>query len=197
MSTDRNIYLVLSFMALATTALLADVSNKTLRAISASGEKLGDNLPNRKRTFRFSKHIDKKTESLLSQIQSINYVIKENDGYCKKNVDIFGYADFGRIFMICTDNIKASEYNMEYYVKETIWHEAVHVAHFCNGNKAFGISRDKMQMSEYKTESIANSMKTSTATREIEHEAYWMEDKPNEVLYVLKRYCQAKYQKLY
>jgi hypothetical protein len=192
MSPDRNIYLVLSSMALAATALLADASDKTLQAISKSGEKVFDNLPNRERTFSFIQHIDKKTKSLLKQIQSLDYVIKENAGYCKQNVGIFGYADFGRIFMICTDNIKASEYNMEYYVNETIWHEAVHVAHLCNGYKAFGISRDKMQMSQHKTESIANSMKTSSATREIEHEAYWMEDKPNEVLYVLKKYCQAK-----
>ena len=46
-----------------------------------------------------------------------------------------------------------------------------------------------MPLTWNKLEDIKKSMKMSTASRQMEHEAYWMEDKPNKVNYVIKKYC--------
>ena len=46
-----------------------------------------------------------------------------------------------------------------------------------------------MSLPSFKYQDIKNSMKTSGASAQIEHEAYWMEDKPSQVKYVLQKYC--------
>jgi len=46
-----------------------------------------------------------------------------------------------------------------------------------------------MILPSFKYQDIRNSVQTSTASAQIEHEAYWMEDKPNKVKYVLRKYC--------
>jgi hypothetical protein len=60
----------------------------------------------------------------------------------------------------------------------------------CNGKKPFGISLSNMPLSKEKLNDIKNSLKVTKGNSYlIEHEAYWMEDKPDKVSYVLKKYC--------
>jgi hypothetical protein len=46
-----------------------------------------------------------------------------------------------------------------------------------------------MSLPSFKYQDIRNSVKTSSSSAQMEHEAYWMEDKPDKVKYVLQKYC--------
>ncbi len=139
--------------------------------------------------MEFLLYLTPQAKDILNQIYQAKYSVKENVDHCRSNKDIFGYADFGQKFVICTKNIKKSGFNLKHYINETVYHEAVHVAHLCNGYKPFGISKKDMILPAFKYQDIDNSVKASNAPPQIEHEAYWMEDKPNQVKYVLKKYC--------
>lgn len=139
--------------------------------------------------MEFLLYLTPQAQDILNQIYRAKYSVKENIGYCKSNENIFGYADFGKKFVICTKNIKRSGYDPKFYINETVYHEAVHVAHLCNGYRPFGISKNDMPLPSNKLQDVKNSVSSSTSSAQIEHEAYWMEDKPNKVKYVLKKYC--------
>jgi hypothetical protein len=67
--------------------------------------------------------------------------------------------------------------------------EAVHAAHMCNRYRPFGIPKRNMPLSDSKLNDIKNSIKISGASSQMEHEAYWMEDKTTEVKKVIQKYC--------
>jgi len=47
-----------------------------------------------------------------------------------------------------------------------------------------------MQLSSRRNQDVESAVKISgPLVRQIEKEAFWMEDKPNEVKYVVKKYC--------
>lgn len=138
--------------------------------------------------MEFILYLTPQSQEILNQIYKAKYAVRENVEYCRSNKDIFGYADY-RKFTICTKNIKKSGVNLNFYINETIYHEAVHVAHFCNGYKPFGISLNDMILPTNKLQDVKNSTKASSASARIEHEAYWMEDKPDKVKYVIQKYC--------
>ena len=139
--------------------------------------------------MEFLLYLTPQAQDILNQIYRAKYSVQENVGYCKSDENIFGYADFGKKFVICTKNIKRGGYDLKFYTNETVYHEAVHVAHLCNGYRPFGISKNDMPLSSNKLQDVKNSVSSSTASAQIEHEAYWMEDKPDKVKYVLKKYC--------
>lgn len=125
---------------------------------------------------------------IIQNIANAKYKISENVEFCK-NPNLFGYADFNRKLVICTENIKRSNYDVETYVNKTVYHEAVHVAQLCNGYKSLGIPMSQMVLSSNKLQGVQNSVKASTASAKMEHEAYWMEDMPYEANQVVKKYC--------
>jgi len=124
---------------------------------------------------------------IVQNVIRAGYPVRENIEFCRDK-NRFGYGNFNKM-VICTNNIKNSGYNLRTYVNETVYHEAVHMAHMCNGYKPFNISVKDMPLPLNKLEDIKKSVKMSTASRQIEHEAYWMEDKPQKVNYVIKKYC--------
>ena len=124
---------------------------------------------------------------IVQNVIRAGYPVRENIEFCRDK-NRFGYGNFNKM-VICTNNIKNSGYNLRTYVNETVYHEAVHMAHMCNGYKPFNISVKDMPLPWNKLEDIKKSVKMSTASRQIEHEAYWMEDKPQKVNYVIKKYC--------
>jgi hypothetical protein len=126
-------------------------------------------------------------KQIIGNIIRAGYPVRENIEYCKDK-NIFGYGHYDKM-IICTKNIKNSGYNLEHYVNETVYHEAVHMAHMCNGYKPFYINVKDMPLPDFKFEDIKKSMKMSTASKQMEHEAYWMEDKPEKVNYVVEKYC--------
>jgi hypothetical protein len=124
---------------------------------------------------------------IAQNVIKANFPIRENIEYCK-NADLFGYGDFDKL-VICTENIKKSGYDLHHYVNETLYHEAVHIAHMCNGYKPFNISVQDMPIPSNKLQDVKNSVNASRASVQMEHEAYWLEDKPKKVNYVVKKYC--------
>ncbi len=139
--------------------------------------------------MEFLLYLTPQAQDILNQVYRAKFSVRENIGYCRSNTAIFGYADFGKKFVICTNNIKQSGYEPKHYTNETVYHEAVHVAHLCNGYKPFGIPLKDMKLPANKLQDIKNSVSASTSSVKIEHEAYWMEDKPDKVKYVIQKYC--------
>ena len=139
--------------------------------------------------MEFLLYLTPQAQDILNQVYRAKYSVRENIGHCRSNKNIFGYADFGKKFIVCTNNIKKSGFEPEFYINETVYHEAVHVAHLCNGYKPFGISLKDMPLPANKLQDVKNSVSASTASAKIEHEAYWMEDKPEKVKYVIQKYC--------
>jgi len=119
--------------------------------------------------------------------------VVENTPICRK-YDIFGWYDNRlKTMIMCTDKI-ASKPNLKYNVNMTLFHESVHIAQACKQNmkeiKPFGISPKDMNLSESLKKDLATSIKTfGDIITNTEREAFWMEDKPNKVRYVLKKYC--------
>lgn len=133
-------------------------------------------------------YLTPQAQEIVNLIRKANYSVKENVEFCR-NKKFFGFANFGKKFVICTNNIKNSGFDPKFYINETVYHEAVHVAHHCNGYRPFWISKGDMPLPSNKLQDVQNSVDASTASSQMEHEAYWMEDKPDKVRYVLKKYC--------
>ena len=124
---------------------------------------------------------------IVQNVIRAGYPVRENIEFCRDK-NRFGYGNFNKM-VICTNNIKRSGLNVKEQINYTVYHEAVHMAHMCNGYKPFYINVKDMPLPWNKMEDIKKSMATSTASRQMEHEAFWMEDKPKKVNYVLKKYC--------
>jgi len=66
------------------------------------------------------------------------------------------------------------------------------LAQYCK-NKSMtplGISSSNMNLSDRRRKDVESAVKLiGPSIRQIEMEAFWMEDKPNEVKYVMKKYC--------
>ena len=124
---------------------------------------------------------------IVQNVIRAGYPVRENIEFCRNN-KTFGYGDFDKM-VICTNNIKNSGFDVQFYINETVYHEGVHMAHMCNGYKPFGMNLKTMPLPWNKVEDIKKSLKISTSSYQMEHEAYWMEDKPEKVNYVLKKYC--------
>jgi hypothetical protein len=117
--------------------------------------------------------------------------VVENTPICRK-YDIYGWFNMNEKTMsICTDRI-ISRGESEYYVNETLLHESVHIAQYCK-NKSLtplGIASSQLQLSSRRNQDVESAVKMlGPSVRQIEREAFWMEDKPNEVKYVVKKYC--------
>lgn len=139
--------------------------------------------------MEFLLYLTPQAQDILNQVYRAKYSVRENIGHCRSNKNIFGYADFGKKFIICTNNIKKSGFNPEFYINETVYHEAVHVAHMCNGYRPLGIPVKYMSLPANKLQDVKNSVSASTSSTRMEHEAYWMEDKPEKVRYYVRKFC--------
>jgi hypothetical protein len=123
----------------------------------------------------------------------INFV--ENTQICREE-RIYGMYDSEKKLMtICTDRIKKSG-NTAYYINETILHESVHYAQSCKsflGRKIvpFWISKSLMPLSERRKKDMKRSFSNlpKNLEKQVEHEALWMEDKPEKVNYVIRKFC--------
>jgi hypothetical protein len=127
----------------------------------------------------------------IYQMISSRIRVVENTPICRK-YDIYGWFNVNeKIMTICTDRI-VSRGESEYYVNETLLHESVHIAQYCK-NKSLtplGIAPSQLQLSSRRNQDVESAVKISgPSVRQIEREAFWMEDKPNEVKYVVKKYC--------
>lgn len=131
----------------------------------------------------------KEIYSLLSQ--KIKFA--ENTAICRK-YDIYGWFDPNvNTLTFCTDKIK-SRPDAEYYVNETFYHEATHAAQFCKNNYnsmvPLGISPYDMSLSDNRKIDLKTAIAIGgKVIAKLEHEAFWMEDKPGKVKHAVKKYC--------
>jgi hypothetical protein len=118
--------------------------------------------------------------------------VVENSPICQK-YDFFGFYDtLQKKLSICTSTIKT--YNsISKNVSETLLHESVHVAQSCKTNfkylTSFGINPSIMKLSSSKEEGLNKVIKYDYKLKFIDREAFWMEDKPEKVKYVIQKYC--------
>lgn len=118
--------------------------------------------------------------------------VVENTPICR-SYDIYGwYQNTTKTMTFCTNRI-ISKGNVKYYVNETLLHESVHVAQSCKANfnylTPFGINPSKMYLDYQKENDLKKVISFNPDLKDIDREAFWMEDKPNKVKYVLQKYC--------
>jgi hypothetical protein len=122
-------------------------------------------------------------KEIINSVMLANYNIRENAPICR-NKEIVGYIK-SKDFVICTNNIKNNISPVSYYVNETVYHEATHVAQYCKGSKLNIVT----YLDKNKEDNVARSLKVSNSSSSYENEAYYLEDKPKEVLHYLKKFC--------
>jgi len=133
---------------------------------------------------------------ILNKLVSARFHIYENSGPCKVE-NVFGWVKRPNKVFICTDRIQSSGHDPYQYVNETLYHEAVHVAQICRSRKNFlmtdslGLSKQNMPLSWNKREDIQKSIKATGDPNiaHMEHEAFYLEDKPEQVLKYVKKFC--------
>ena len=83
--------------------------------------------------------------------------------------------------------------NLHENVTETFLHESVHIAQDCKtkGNylAPFGISPSVMNLNQRRQNDLKRTIAFDSRLKYIDMEAYWMEDKPDKVKYVVQKYC--------
>jgi len=122
-------------------------------------------------------------QQIIDSIKQRNYNVMQNAPICR-NRQLMGVLQSPN-FVICLNNIKNGVSPVNYYVNETVYHEAVHVAQACKNNK-LGID---VSLNSYKMNDVVNSVKVGGSYPVYESEAYFLEDKPEQVLYYLKKFC--------
>jgi len=94
---------------------------------------------------------------IINSVISANYNVRENAPICR-NREIIGFIK-SKDFVICTNNIKNNISPVSYYVNETVYHEATHVAQYCKGSKLNIVTHlDKNKETNYSVEEINHSM---------------------------------------
>jgi len=135
--------------------------------------------------MEFINYLTPPVKEILNMVRLANFQIIENGSRCN-NKNVFGWKDT-KVITICTNNI-VSHGQPHIYVTETLLHEAVHVAQSCKGG-SFHISKKLMPLPPEKLVDVKQSISISINSSTTEHEAYWMEDKPEKVKYVLNKFC--------
>ena len=118
--------------------------------------------------------------------------VVENAPICRK-YRIFGFYDTTkRVLTMCTDTLKKFE-NLHTNVNETLMHESVHVAQSCKTRftflDSFGINPSLMPLSYQKEQDLKKVIAFDSRLKNVDREAFWMEDKPEKVKYVVQKYC--------
>jgi ABC-type methionine transport system ATPase subunit len=118
--------------------------------------------------------------------------VVENAPICKK-YDIFGFYNTAvKLLTICTSKLKQSS-DPQTNVNETLMHESVHVAQSCKTKFAFldsfGINPSLMSLSYQKEQDLKKVIAFDSRLKNVDREAFWMEDKPEKVKYVVQKYC--------
>lgn len=118
--------------------------------------------------------------------------VVENAPICRK-YDIFGFYNAPqKTLTMCTNKIQTYS-NVEKNVHETLMHESAHVAQSCKTNfrhlAPLGINPSNMYLNYQRENDLKKAIAFNPSLKNIDREAFWMEDKPNQVKYVLKKYC--------
>ncbi len=141
-------------------------------------------------------------KEIVSLIKRANYRIEENTPLCLISSKFFGFLKKKqRTIVICTDNAKSyggymfakgpkseGSFKTGLMVRRALRHESVHIAQECNGGNLIYQGRKDIKISSHKINALEGSTKL-TGEREKEIEAYALEDRPREVISLLKEFC--------
>ena len=131
-------------------------------------------------------------KQIVDLITKSRFQVKENISWCADGY-YGGVIKENKTFFICTKNILKGADPQKNLI-ETVYHEAVHVAQQCKGGndlKPIGIPLVQMPLPLKKMRDIESSLALTKKKymRTNEHEAFWLEDKPTQVIYYLKKFC--------
>lgn len=124
-------------------------------------------------------------KTIIDFLISKKVKILENPPICKVHTQLFGTTN-KKDLSICLTNIKNLISPVSFYVNETVYHEAVHIAQEC---KKTPLNINNITLSKNKLIDVNNSLKLTSNQYKYELEAYYLEDKPEEVISYLKKYC--------
>lgn len=124
-------------------------------------------------------------QQIINSVSLTKFKIQENAHICRKYKEVFGFTNTSQL-IICTDNIKNSISPVNYYVNETVYHEAVHIAQMCK-QRPLGINISSLSPS--KMNDIVRSTQYAKDAFPYEVEAYYLEDKPEKVLSYVQKFC--------
>ena len=138
----------------------------------------------------FTYYLTPEGKQILDLIAKAHFRIRENISWCYGANYAGGIIKENKTFFICTKSILNNQ-NPKFDINETVYHESVHVVQACKGMKPIGIPLSNMLLSSEKMHMINKSIALTKkeSTRRIEHEAYWLEDKPTETIKYLRKFC--------
>ncbi len=153
-------------------------------------------------SMEFLLFLSKTDTEIIELIKKAGYNLREDTLICIAKPNFFGaFNNKLKEVLICTKNIKRvsgyylpkviGEDNLttKKNIRETIRHEATHVAQACNGGKPILNKTNKaLSMNDYRKDSAIRSANLS-GRRDKETEAYWMETRPISIKKALEKYC--------
>lgn len=120
-----------------------------VNSVAKSEDRYGDYLKHK--YYRYADHVGSRIMELVDNSENKMYIPKENTPYCKSEEGTYGYVNFSTgVVGICTNSILRWGDTMEEdkkLINETIRHEAVHAAQFCEYPYSYplGVSRKKLE----------------------------------------------------
>ena len=144
--------------------------------------------------------LSKLDKEILDLLIKANYEVEENKTECLLNKEIKGLHNFvENKIIICTENAKRKTNYMkkkkdniktERAIRKALRHEATHAIQKCNNNRIVGdIKNLEAKLHQSKRKSLEFSTSNFSGTYAKEVEAYVLEDKPNKVKNLIKKYC--------
>jgi len=121
-------------------------------------------------------------QRIVAFLEQSKFNIRQNAPICRSK-DLMGIVNV-RNLTIYLNNNKNNLSPVELYVNETINNESVHIAQYCKGGR-HGVAT---ALDKYKSIGARRSKQFGRTDLETEKEAYKLEDKPEVVLYYLRRY---------
>ena len=143
--------------------------------------------------MQFPLYLTSEGKQILDLVAKAHFNIRENVSWCADASYYGATIKENKTFFICTKTILKGP-DPKRYLNETVYHEAVHVAQQCIGKnnlKPIGIPISQMPLPPNKMVDIQTSIRLTKnkSNKRIEHEAFWLEDKPEKVIYYLKKFC--------
>jgi hypothetical protein len=143
--------------------------------------------------MQFPLYLTSEGKQILDLVAKAHFNIRENISWCADGSYYGATIKENKTFFICTKNILKGP-DPKRYLNETVYHEAVHVVQQCKGKndlKPIGIPISQMPLPSNKMKDIESSLglTKNKFMRRNEHEAFWLEDKPKQVIYYLKKFC--------
>ena len=131
-------------------------------------------------------------KEIINDLIKAKFQIQENVSLCAIDQRYFGFLHKKKQLIVCTTNIITGEDNPRAWINQTVTHEAVHAVQNCKGGP-LGYKKENMPLPIFKLKYLIASSSISGKIEQDrfqkEHEAYYLEDSPNKVHSLIKKFC--------